>query len=111
MPEMHFTVRWPDGAETRCYSPSLVVRDYLEVGRRYALPEFMQRSRTMLNIGSERVRAKYGYACSAAMDQLAALEERAAAYDAAGQVTVVGFELPEAAAAAAPVAAPKEQAT
>ena len=31
----------------------------------------------MLNIGSERVRAKFGYACSAAMDQLALIEERA----------------------------------
>jgi uncharacterized repeat protein (TIGR04042 family) len=32
MPEMHFVVRWPDGAEMRCYSPSLVVREHLEVG-------------------------------------------------------------------------------
>ena len=35
MPEMHFVVRWPDGDQSRCYSPSLVVRDYLEVGRTY----------------------------------------------------------------------------
>ena len=32
MPEMHFLVRWPDGKEQRCYSPSLIVRDHLEVG-------------------------------------------------------------------------------
>ncbi|HSS40551.1 MAG TPA: MSMEG_0570 family nitrogen starvation response protein, partial [Polyangia bacterium] len=63
MPAMHFVVRWPDGGETRCYSPSLIVREYLQVGGTYTLPEFMQRSRTMLNIGSERVRAKFGYAC------------------------------------------------
>ena len=94
MPEMHFSVRWPDGQDMRCYSPSLVVREYLEVGRAYALPDFMERSRTMLNIGSERVRAKYGYACSAAMDQLHQLEERAAAYRPEQQVTVTGFELP-----------------
>jgi uncharacterized repeat protein (TIGR04042 family) len=54
----------------------------------------MNRSRTMLNIGSERVRAKYGFACSAAMDQLATLEEHAAAFDSAGPVTVTSFELP-----------------
>jgi uncharacterized repeat protein (TIGR04042 family) len=94
MPEMHFRVRWPDGGETRCYSPSLVVLDYLNVGRSYPLREFIERSRTMLNIGSDRVRAKYGYACSAAMDQLAAIEERAAGCDAAGTVTVVAFDLP-----------------
>jgi uncharacterized repeat protein (TIGR04042 family) len=94
MPEMHFVVRWPDEDEMRCYSPSLVVRDYLQVGQVYTLGDFMERSRAMLNIGSERVRAKYGYACSAAMDQLALLEERAAAFDTAASVTVVAFEPP-----------------
>ncbi len=96
MPEMHFVVRWPDGVETRCYSPSLVVREYLEVGAVYSLADFLARSRTMLNIGSDRVRAKYGYACTGALDQLAAIEERAAAFasDREGGITVVAFELP-----------------
>jgi uncharacterized repeat protein (TIGR04042 family) len=49
----------------------------------------------MLGIGSERVRAKYGYACSAAMDQLQEIEARAAAFSPAAQVTVTSFELPE----------------
>jgi uncharacterized repeat protein (TIGR04042 family) len=79
----------------RCYSPSLIVREYLEVGRSYPLPDFMERSRTMLNIGSERVRAKFGYACSAALDQLQELEERAASVAADQQITVTKFELPE----------------
>lgn len=95
MPQMHFLVRWPEGDEMRCYSPSLIVREYLDVGRSYPVTDFMERSRTMLNIGSERVRAKFGFACSAAMDQLATLEERAATCDGTGPVTVVAFELPE----------------
>lgn len=95
MPEMHFIVRWPDGEDMRCYSPSLIVREYLEVGRSYALPDFMERSRTMLNIGSERVRAKFGYACSAALDQLQELEERAASVPPDQQITVTKFELPD----------------
>jgi uncharacterized repeat protein (TIGR04042 family) len=95
MPSMHFTVRWPDGDDMRCYSPSLVVREYLEPGRSYALTEFLGRSRTMLGIGSERVRAKYGYACSAAMDQLHEIEARAADFSPDAQVTVTSFELPE----------------
>jgi uncharacterized repeat protein (TIGR04042 family) len=95
MPQMHFIVRWPDGDDMRCYSPSLVVREYLEPGRSYALAEFVRRSRTMLGIGSERVRAKYGYACSAAMDQLQEIEARAAEFSPDAQVTVTSFELPE----------------
>jgi len=97
MPEMHFSIRWPDGAVMRCYSPSLVVREFLEVGRAYPLRDFLERSRTMLHIGSERVRAKYGFACSAAMDQLASIEERSAGCDESDLVTVTGFELPVAA--------------
>jgi len=96
MPEMHFLVRWPEGDEMRCYSPSLVVHEYLEVGRAYAVGDFLARSRTMLHIASERVRAKYGYACSAAMDQLAEIEARATtcAETGGGAVTVLAFELP-----------------
>lgn len=74
MPVMHFHVRWPDQSETRCYSPSLVVREHLTVGVHYPLDDFLQRTRTALNIASERVREKYGFACSQAMDQLAEIE-------------------------------------
>jgi uncharacterized repeat protein (TIGR04042 family) len=96
MPEMHFLVRWPDGDQMRCYSPSLVVREYLEVGRVYTVGDFLARSRTMLHIGSERVRAKYGYVCTGALDQLAEIEARAVGCPVDGGVTVVAFELPDA---------------
>jgi uncharacterized repeat protein (TIGR04042 family) len=91
---MRFLIRWPDGRAESCYSPSLVVKDYLAPGETYPLADFIERSRAMLNIASERVRAKYGYACSSAMDQLARIETTAAAFahlpDA--RVTVDAFE-------------------
>lgn len=94
MPVMHFHVRWPDQSETRCYSPSLVVQDFLTPGQTYALPDFVARTREALGIASERVRAKFGFACSQAMDQLGEIEHIAARFadrpDA--QVTVVGFD-------------------
>ena len=94
MPVMHFRIRWPDASETRCYSPSSVVQDFLAPGRRYALDDFLQRSREALAMASERVRAKYGFACSQAMDQLAEIEHTAARFaDAANaEVTVVAFD-------------------
>jgi uncharacterized repeat protein (TIGR04042 family) len=79
---MHFRVRWPDDTVTDCYSPSLVVKEHLEAGRSYPLAEFVERSATALNIGSERVREKYGFACSSAMDQLRRIEELAARFEA-----------------------------
>ena len=77
MPEMLFKVRWPDGSDSTCYSPSLVVQDYLTPGGEYPLDDFLSRTREALEIASERVRAKYGFACSRAMDQWAEIDQRA----------------------------------
>jgi uncharacterized repeat protein (TIGR04042 family) len=94
MPEMHFSVRWPDGSVESCYSPSLVVKDYLAVGESYALADFLARSRTALGIASERVRAKYGFPCSRAMNQIAHIETAAAAFSGQSDacVAIEGFE-------------------
>ncbi|ASU37485.1 hypothetical protein hmeg3_03680 [Herbaspirillum sp. meg3] len=88
MPEMHFSVRWPDNSVTDCYSPSLVVKEFLEVGQSYPLTDFVQRSATALNIGSERVRQKFGYACSSAMDQLQRIQETAKRFEEIADATV-----------------------
>jgi uncharacterized repeat protein (TIGR04042 family) len=80
MPEMRFKVLWPDQTESLCYSPSLVIKDFLEPGQRYPLDDFVSRSREALTIASERVRQKYGYTCSSAMSQLADIEATAARF-------------------------------
>jgi uncharacterized repeat protein (TIGR04042 family) len=80
MPEMYFRVRWPDGQVQRCYSPSTVVEDFFVAGTTYPLADFVERSRQALAIASERVRAKYGFGCSSAADQLADIEATAAGH-------------------------------
>ncbi|MBH2008600.1 MAG: MSMEG_0570 family nitrogen starvation response protein [Xanthomonadaceae bacterium] len=93
MPAMHFELRWPDATQTRCYSPSLVIKDYFQPGTSYPLPQFMTQVREALNIASERVRAKFGFACSSAMDQLAQLEQIAQRFETvpSALVQVVAF--------------------
>ena len=93
MPEMSFDIRWPDGSTEQCYSPSLVIREHLAVGETCDLADFMRRSRIALTIASDRVREKYGFACSRAMGQLARLEAAARRFDDAseGVVTVTSF--------------------
>ncbi|NKF23052.1 MSMEG_0570 family nitrogen starvation response protein [Solimonas marina] len=94
MPEVRFVVRWPDAQRERCYSPSSTVRDFFTPGIAYPLAEFVTRSRNALTLASERVRQRYGYACSSAAEQLAQIEQTAARF--AGQqdaqVTVEAFE-------------------
>jgi uncharacterized repeat protein (TIGR04042 family) len=94
MPEMLFHIRWSDGTTEQCYSPSLVIKDHLEVGATYDLAEFMRRSRTALTIASARVHEKYGFACSRAMAQLARLEAAKRRFDQSpdARVTVTSFE-------------------
>ena len=96
MPEMHYRLRWPDETEMTCYSPSLVIRDYFEPGADYALAEFLRRVREATHIASERVREKFGYACSRAHDQLGSIEEQAARYadDPVARVRIVAFDDP-----------------
>ncbi|HEX3852677.1 MAG TPA: MSMEG_0570 family nitrogen starvation response protein, partial [Polyangiaceae bacterium] len=75
MPEMHFSVRLPNGATIVCYSPSYIIEEYLTVGQQYPVSEFVARTREALNIASERVRERYGFACSSALDQQAVIEQ------------------------------------
>ncbi|HEY3252786.1 MAG TPA: MSMEG_0570 family nitrogen starvation response protein, partial [Polyangiaceae bacterium] len=64
MPEMHFKVQWPNGSTQDCYSPSWIIEEYLAVGEDYAVSDFVERVGVALNIASDRVRQKYGFACS-----------------------------------------------
>jgi uncharacterized repeat protein (TIGR04042 family) len=80
MPEVHFVVRWPDSSVQECYSPSRVIEEQLQTERDYELGEFLERARTALHLASERVRAKYGFTCSSALDQLGELETKVQSY-------------------------------
>jgi len=93
MPELRFSVRWPDGSVDECYSPSTVVKEHLQAGADYPLAEFLARSRAALHGASERVRARYGYSCSSAMEQLARIEHKAGAFagEPAAQVRIERF--------------------
>jgi len=80
MPEVPFTVRWPDGNSLSCRSPSTAIRLHLSSGT-YGLDEFMGRARAGLQAASERVREVYGFPCAQAASQLQAIEAAARHFD------------------------------
>ncbi|NJR40311.1 MAG: MSMEG_0570 family nitrogen starvation response protein [Leptolyngbyaceae cyanobacterium CSU_1_4] len=80
MPEIHFQIQWPDGQPETCYSPSLIVKEYFMPNREYELEDFVVRSRTALNIASDRVLEKYGMPCGRALGQIRQIETAASAY-------------------------------
>lgn len=92
MPVTHFRIQWPDSTEANCYSPSRIVGEYFTPGQDYPLDEFMARAREALQLASERVRDKYGFACSSAMDQLARIEQDAGRFAATADARVKVIE-------------------
>jgi uncharacterized repeat protein (TIGR04042 family) len=94
VPEMRFSIRWPDGAVERCYSPSRAIQEFLAPGQSYPLADFVERSRAALNIAGDRVEAKYGYRCSRAAAQLKRIEAVAKTFAdlPEARVTVDAFE-------------------
>ncbi|WP_166640447.1 MSMEG_0570 family nitrogen starvation response protein [Amycolatopsis sp. SID8362] len=89
---MTMTVRWPDGAVQEHYSPSLVVRDYLAVGGCYTVSDFVDRSTTALAEASERVRAKFGFACTAAAASAERIVQLASSCAPQDTVTVIAMQ-------------------
>lgn len=94
MPEMTVSVRWPDGTRDDLYSPSLVMHDHLHAGTQYPVEEFTERAATALGIASERVRAKFGFACTSAAATLEHIRSAAARFDANAPVTVLAMQPP-----------------
>lgn len=89
MPVTTFNVHWPDGQQEACYSPSSVIKEHFELNREYSVSEFLGVCDTALNEASERVREKFGFACSSAMDQLNAIHVRCQQFDDPSSVIVV----------------------
>jgi uncharacterized repeat protein (TIGR04042 family) len=80
MPEVVFTIQLPDGRTKECYSPSTVIHQHFHEGEEMSVAEFLARSRQAFAAASERVRAKFGFACSSAAAELANIEEWTRAY-------------------------------
>jgi uncharacterized repeat protein (TIGR04042 family) len=87
MPEIVFTVHWPDGVRSTCVSPSTALQKHLAPGT-YDLSVFLQRARAGFAAASDRVREVYGFPCSRAASQMQVIEEKAAAWEAAPDAQV-----------------------
>jgi uncharacterized repeat protein (TIGR04042 family) len=94
MPEICFNITWPDGTTENCYSPSLIVQEYFTPSTNYPVADFLDRSRTSLRIASDRVAQKFGFPCSRALGQLAAIEAACARFShiAGAQVRFGNFD-------------------
>ena len=96
MPAMNFIVCWPDGSKDTCYSPSTAISNHLQTGYDYRVEEFVLLATRALDEASERVKAKFGYYCSSAMDQSTAITLKARQFSAEQTVIVESIHAAEA---------------
>lgn len=94
MPEMTFEVRWPDGSTQRCYSPSLVVHDYLSTGTQYTVGDLVERTGRAMGEASDRVRAKFGFACTSAAETKARIAGAAANFPSDALIEITAMHPP-----------------
>jgi uncharacterized repeat protein (TIGR04042 family) len=88
MPEVELTLEWPDGDRTLLYSPSTVILEHLAPGQTVTVAELRTLGTLALRQASERVRARYGFACTRADEEERRLLEQAAAFAAEALVRV-----------------------
>jgi uncharacterized repeat protein (TIGR04042 family) len=80
MPEVLLELHWPDGEASRFYSPSTIVYEFLKPGQTLTIAELEQRGLAALSEASERVRARYGFACTRTDEEASKLRQRLAMY-------------------------------
>ena len=69
MPEINFQLNLPDGKKTSLYSPSTVILEYLKPGDSLKISDFKSLAIKALHEASEKVRAKYGFACTRTLEE------------------------------------------
>lgn len=81
-------LRWPDGEASHFYSPSTVVYEFLKPGETLTVAELEQKGLSALQQASERVRARYGFACTRTDEEATKLQKRLAMYGRSDRVEV-----------------------
>ena len=90
MPDVCFQLEWPDGQSSTLYSPSTVILDYLRPGESLLVSELETRGVEALRAASERVRARYGFACTRTDEEESQLRQWVSRYSSDETVRVTG---------------------
>jgi uncharacterized repeat protein (TIGR04042 family) len=88
MPEVVLQLCWPDGEASSFYSPSTVVYEFLQPGDSLSVADLEQKGLAALRQASERVRARYGFACTRTDEEAVKLKRIVARYNPADEVSI-----------------------
>lgn len=92
MPITYLDIEWPDQIKDQVYSPSSVIENYFKPEETLVIEEFSERCHKALHEASERVRLKFGYACTSAQAESLRILEKCKEYDAKYKVKIGPFK-------------------
>ena len=92
MPVTYVYIEWPDGETDQVYSPSSVVEEYFSPGGSMEIKAFAETCSESLAKASERVRQKFGYACTSAQAEQHRISERCKTFDKSSSVKIIAVK-------------------
>lgn len=91
MPITYVNIQWPNNQKDQIYSPSSVIKDYFEIGESMDISNFLSNSNNALTEASERVRKKFGYACTAAQAEAIRIKEKSEEFETSKKVKIISI--------------------
>ena len=89
MPVTYVNIEWPGSESDQVYSPSGIIKEYFKPGETITVDTFSTTCNEALNEASERVRQKFGFACTAAQAELHRINEKCKNYDTFEHVKII----------------------
>ena len=92
MPVTYINIEWPNNETDKVYSPSSVVKEYFNASESLTIPDFLNACNQSLEIASERVRKKYGYACTSAQSESQRIKNKCKNFTANEMVKIISIK-------------------
>jgi len=91
MPVTYIHIEWPDHTADRVVSPSRVIKKYFRPEEYLSIEMFSATCTKALDEASERVRQKFGYACTAAKAESQRIDTLCETYDNSKKVKIISI--------------------
>ena len=92
MPVTYVHIEWPGAEKDQVYSPSSVIQNYFKPEEELSITAFSKVCNEGLMEASERVRQKFGYACSSAQMESIRITEKCKSYQQEALVKILSIK-------------------
>ena len=92
MPITYVHIELPDQTKDQIYSPSSVIKEYFNPGEDLTVSKFLTTCNEGLQEASERVRQKFGYACTSAIAESQRIHTLCKNYDSSKKIKIISFK-------------------